>query len=794
LGVPINIGKKSIGVISVQSTQSSGRFDENDVRLLGTIAANVGAALRNAQLFQETQQRTSEFGTLNSITQGLISNLNIDGIATLVGEKFEEVFESQFLSIFMYYPEEEKIYVPYATFRDPESGKLIKTSTTYPYGEGLVSQVIKSTKPVQFNTWAELVENGISLSTEMEKVRPKLEKGASFLGVPIKIDDEVVGGIASIRYQENAFGESDVHLHNTIASSMGGALRNAQLYEEVERRAEEMASLAEVGRDISATLDLTTLLERISSYAQELLFAGTSAVHLLQPDGETLKPIAAVGDIAKELTSFEIELGKGILGSVVFNGAPERIADSSQDPRNLKIKGMKERQGGKLMIAPLKVGDKSIGSLSVWRDPHQAEFSQSDLDFLIGLARQAVIAIQNARLFEEAEVARENAVEANQAKSSFLANMSHELRTPLNAIIGFTRIVQRKGKEILPEKQVANLDKVLVSADHLLGLINTILDIAKIESGKMDVTPTSFDIENLIDVCITTTHPLIDHSKVKLVKKINKNILSVHSDQEKIKQILINMMSNAAKFTENGSITVVAKHKNGKLILAVKDTGIGISKKAVEAIFEEFQQADVSTTREYGGTGLGLSISRSLAYLLGGGIKVTSTEGEGSTFTLTIPIYYDAKPHAEVNGASKKISPQTKQPKGDNPVILVIDDNPDVLYLLEENLGDAGYDVVGALSGDEGIRKAKALQPFAITLDIMMPNKDGWQVLQEIKSNPDTKDIPVIMLSIVDNKPMGYRLGATDYLVKPLDENEVLSALDRLTASNGGLPPKNLLV
>ena len=262
-----------------------------------------------------------------------------------------------------------------------------------------------------------------------------------------------------------------------------------------------------------------------------------------------------------------------------------------------------------------------------------------DRYFTIGLDRDVTDRRHHQAELEKARAAAE---QANQAKSAFLANMSHELRTPLNAIIGFTRIVRRKGEGALPEKQIENLDKVLISAEHLLNLINTVLDIAKIEAGRMDVLAANFRIAALVDLCANTAQPLVKPAVV-LEKQVDERLTYVYSDQDKIRQIVLNLLSNAAKFTHEGKIVLAARQDGDNLRVAVSDTGIGISAEALPRIFREFQQADNTTTRQYGGTGLGLSISRNLARLLGGDLTVESELGRGSTFTLVIPTHYESR-------------------------------------------------------------------------------------------------------------------------------------------------------
>jgi CheY-like chemotaxis protein/anti-sigma regulatory factor (Ser/Thr protein kinase) len=302
----------------------------------------------------------------------------------------------------------------------------------------------------------------------------------------------------------------------------------------------------------------------------------------------------------------------------------------------------------------------------------------------------------------------------------------------------------------------------------------------------MEVHSSSFALEPLIDLCLRTVEPLVRSERLRLLKDIEPALSPLFTDQDKLKQIVVNLLSNAVKFTEEGTITVSARQRDGQVAIAVSDTGIGIPTDKLGLIFEEFRQVDSSTTRRYSGTGLGLSISRHLARLLGGDINVQSTFGVGSIFTAIIALrYQDGRPAMAGATAPLPAAPAV-QPEADR-IVLAIDDDPDVVYLLQENLAEAGYRVVGAAGGEEGLRKARELRPLAITLDILMPHKDGWQTLHELKANPATRDIPVIVLSIVDNKDLGYRLGAFDYLLKPFDRETILATLAHIPPHQGRL-------
>jgi signal transduction histidine kinase/DNA-binding response OmpR family regulator len=402
------------------------------------------------------------------------------------------------------------------------------------------------------------------------------------------------------------------------------------------------------------------------------------------------------------------------------------------------------------------------GTVTVWTDITALKHREAEL----------------AGLVQKLEVAHDEAMRATQAKSQFLASMSHELRTPLNAIIGFTRLVMRRSQSVLPDKQYQNLEKILASSEHLLTLINTVLDLSKIEAGRMEVRTSQFPLEPLLDVCLGTVEPMIKSERVRLIKDVPEGLPVLETDQEKLKQIIINLLSNAAKFTDAGSITLRARWHSGQIELAVADTGIGIPRAELELIFEEFRQAG-DANRMHAGTGLGLAISRRLARMLGGNVKAESEEGQGSTFTVFLP-HRLAAAAPDVGLRAQTPLDSTPAPHSTERPILAIDDDPNVIYLLRENLGDAGYSVVGASSSKKGLELARKLRPVAITLDLVMPEMDGWQVLHALKSDRATRDIPVILISIIDQKDLGFRLGAADYIVKPFDRDVLVGAMARI--------------
>jgi signal transduction histidine kinase/CheY-like chemotaxis protein len=445
----------------------------------------------------------------------------------------------------------------------------------------------------------------------------------------------------------------------------------------------------------------------------------------------------------------------------------------------------------RVVIAPIK--KLAAGAQDVHRGEYNTRVAIDSSDELGELAttfNQMTEAIardieEQKKQAEALRAAREAADEANTAKSEFLANMSHELRTPMNAIIGYSEMLMEEAEDLEQDDFIPDLKKIHGAGKHLLALINSVLDLSKIEAGKMELYLETFAVSDMIDDVAATIDSLVKKNSNTLKIERADDLGTMRADLTKLRQALFNLISNAAKFTENGTITIRTTRERAEgtewISFAVADTGIGIAADKLARVFEEFTQADASTTRKYGGTGLGLAITKRFCKMMGGDVTVESELGSGTTFTIRLPAVVEeeeapAEREAEVHPGQ---------------CVLVIDDDKTARDLMVRSLSKDGFEVVVAAGGDEGIEAARKWRPAAITLDVMMPGKDGWAVLRELKADPELNDIPVIMVSMIEDRNLGYTLGAADYLTKPVDRGELTRLLKRYRCDD---PPCHVLL
>jgi signal transduction histidine kinase/ActR/RegA family two-component response regulator len=442
-------------------------------------------------------------------------------------------------------------------------------------------------------------------------------------------------------------------------------------------------------------------------------------------------------------------------------------------------------------VRALKFYDDEIGRLIDGFNTMLAEIQQRDTAFQSAndeLQRRTHElegeVIHRKKAQEELLSAKRTAEDANRAKSAFLANMSHELRTPLNAIIGYSEMIQEEIQDSGQIQNVQDVKKIESAGKHLLALINDVLDLSKIEAGKMALHVENFELAGMIQELVATLQPAVAKNSNKLELRLADDLDTMRSDITKVRQILANLLSNAAKFTDHGTIWLDVSRDDADgqtwIRFGVRDTGIGIRREQQQNLFKEFAQADVSIARRYGGTGLGLAISHRFAQLLGGHMSVESEPGKGSEFTVSLP----AQISADVAGVFSG-KPDTDQPpaasKAKSPAatILVIDDDPAVRDLMSRFITKLGFEVIAASTGEQGLTLARRIRPALIALDVVMPGMDGWSVLKRVKNDSELAHIPVIMVTIVDNEITGMNLGASGYLVKPVDRDRLAELIEK---------------
>ena len=582
----------------------------------------------------------------------------------------------------------------------------------------------------------------------------------SCIVMPLCLRQRVLGLMRLDSDTPEAFSRQDVDRLQPMAQAATIALANAQLYDQAQQ---EISELIQTKRE----------LRQVAVRSQVILNAMPDSMFYVDRAGNLLDYKVVDNDQVWSTILGEAVAGKSL--SDVFQMSPD-LVQLTLDHINHTL------DSGEMQVFEYQT------TLPQGVQDFEARFVVSGPNEALAIVRNIT---ERKRAEEALYEAKEAAETANRAKSAFLANMSHELRTPLNAIIGYSEMVQEEAAELGHEAFVVDLEKISTAGNHLLDIINDILDISKIEAGKMELHLETFDIATLIHNVMSTAQPLIEKKNNTLDIFCAHNLSTMRADMTKVRQILLNLLGNAAKFTEGGRIALAATRETDyeatpaqdKIFFRVTDTGIGMTSKQIQTVFHPFTQADASTTRKYGGTGLGLAISRRFCQMMGGDISVQSKMGKGSIFTAWLPVEVVETENKslpflwDTNAPAANIPATTSSESSD--IVLVIDDDPVVRDLLERFLSKEGFQVRSAAEGQTGLRLAKELRPAAITLDVAMPELDGWTVLAALKADPELGDIPVIMLTIIDDRTKGYTLGASDYLIKPIDRDRLLAILDK---------------
>ena len=725
-----------------------------DALLGGFIEAREAIVLDEQEQIRAALQRslgryTLQLQTVAEIARAASSIIDLDEMLNTSVDLIRERFDLYYTGIFLVDEPGEWAILRAAT-GEPGRDMLRRGHTLKVGGQSMIGRC------------ADLGQPRIALDVGKEATRfdnPLLPETHSELALPLVARDRVIGAMTIQSSRVAAFNDDDITTFQILADQLANAIENTRLFSESQAGLEEMQA---------------THRRYLREHWQEYLAdeeASARAGYLY--DRGVVKP---AGDFWTPELALAVQRGETVALPGVAGVRQESVAE---------VGGSLQPSPAQAALAtPLTLRGQVIGAMDFYDTDEHRQWSRDDIALVESVADQVALAVENARAYAELQKTAEQLKEVDRIKSQFLANMSHELRTPLNSIIGFSRVILKGIDGPLTDMQRTDLQAVYDGGQHLLGLINDILDISKIEAGRMELAFEDVDLAGIIKGVMSTAIALVKDRPIELQQSIPLDLPTMRGDTRRIRQVLLNLVANAAKFTEEGFIRVEAEAHPTEVIVSVADSGIGIPPDKLEVIFEPFTQADASTTRRAGGTGLGLSISKRLTEIHGGRIWVDSTLDVGTTFYVAFPLQIDVETAEGLELAPFAETGELEE-VGDKKIVLCVDDDEGVITLFHRYLSKKGYHIIGVTDSTVAVEQAARLTPFAITLDVMMPGKDGWQVVQELKANSSTRDIPVIMCTIVCEQEYGISLGASDYLIKPILEDELVAALERLDRKAG---------
>jgi signal transduction histidine kinase/DNA-binding response OmpR family regulator len=741
---------------------------------------------------------------LSEIGKEITASLDLNTILFKLYERVNQIVDASIFGVGLYRPEKQLIEYTLAI----ENGKRYAPYTRSTEDKNQFAVwCIEHRQPILMN----------DVATEYSKYIPAyehrggaLEDGsaaqppASMIYLPLIAQERVLGVLSIQSFKKNAYTEQHLSLLENLAAYTTIALDNANAYlvinereREVSERAAELVTINNITQALATQLDKDRLIQLVGDQVRDLFHAPIAYVSLLDRSTMMLEFPYSYGEDAQTRP-----FGAGLTSQIIRTGQALLI-NEDMDRARAKL-GIEQlgRQTASYLGVPIPSGGQTIGVISVQSTDQEGRFTEADQRLLSTIASAVGVAFHNARLFEEASQARAAAEEADAAKSSFLSTVSHELRTPLTSVLGFAKIIRRRLEERLfplisdDDKKVQqakqqvmdNLGVVVSEGERLTKLIDDVLDLAKIEAGKFTWNMGKTSVGDVIERAISATSSLFDAKKLELVRNIAPDLPEVNGDQDRLIQVVINLISNAVKFTDGGSITLSARLEGEEIVVGVTDSGIGIAPGDQQKVFEKFKQVGDTLTDKPKGTGLGLPICKEIVEYHGGRIWVESEPGKGSTFSFTLPIIGHSaqlellpiRRSVDIESLVRQLRERVPSHQPKDKFVLVVDDDPNIRSLLQQELTEAGYMVRLAEDGRKALALIREETPGLIILDVMMPEMNGFDVAAVLKNDPATMDIPIIILSIVEDKERGFRLGVDRYLTKPIDTASLFHEVDAL--------------
>jgi signal transduction histidine kinase/CheY-like chemotaxis protein len=613
----------------------------------------------------------------------------------------------------------------------------------------------------------------------------------TIMGVPMLLEGEVVGVLSVFRTHVAPFSDRAVEVLTTFAAQAALAVRNVDLVtalesrtDELRRKVTQLEALGAVGHAESFSLNLNEVLNTIITQAVELSGADGGSIYRFDEDAKEFRIETVCGtsrETHEALRRTRIGLDDTFLGKAATLARPMELPDLGDAPLDPYLSILAEGGWRSLVAVPMIREGRIVGAMVVRRRT-AGHVSAEIRDLLKTFAGQSALAMINAQLYGQLEQQSAELEVASQHKSEFLASMSHELRTPLNAIIGFSEVLLERMFGELNERQDDYLRDILSSGKHLLELLNDILDLSKIEAGQMDLNRSEFAVRESLEYCLSMVRERALKQRILLGLDVAPEVGLLNADRLRFRQVVLNLLSNAVKFTpEGGQVDVRAFIRDQDLVVLVADTGVGVPAEDRERIFDSFQQG-TRLSGQAEGTGLGLTLTKRILELHGGRIWVDSEAGKGSTFGFALPVGSEEPAMQPVPEVGLDSGVTTEPASGPGPTVVVVEDDRRSFDLLRVYLEAAGARVVGARDGQEGLDTVRRLSPAGVVLDILLPGIDGWDVLAQLKADPATAAIPVVVVSMLDERGHGFALGAAEYLVKPVGKEQLLAALYRAAA------------